>query len=129
MMTILARALGWLFGSKLLPAGLAAGLLITGHQLWLARDTRIAAAATNKCETAQELAMTKAQLAAARKHVEAAQDAINQERKVTEDLRHERQSIAAEFAAHKAAASNDPRCLSDSVLKLLSGDGGLGQTR
>src|SRR5262245_56753540 len=115
MMTLLAKGLGWLLGSKLLPMGLAGALLLTGHQLWLARDNPIATAATAKCTAEQDLALAKAQLAAVRKQAQQAQDAINTERKLTEDLRHERQTIADEFAAHKAAASADPRCLSDGV--------------
>jgi hypothetical protein len=129
MMTLLAKGLGWLFGSKLLPMGLAGALLLTGHQLWLARDRRIEVAATAKCEATQELALAKAQLAAVRRQAHDAHDTIIQERKLNEDLRHERQSIAAEFAAHKAAASADPRCLSDSVLKLLGGADGLPKAR
>lgn len=119
MMTLLAKSLGWLFGSKLLPMGLAGALLVTGHQLWLARDTRIASAATAKCEDGWKLAKATAERDAARKQLEHTKAAHIQEQQLSEELRNERRKIASEFEAHKASASADPRCLSDGVLQLL----------
>lgn len=129
MMTLLAKGLGWLFGSKLLPLGLTAGLLVTGHQLWLARDARIATAASAKCNADWELAKLTAERDKARRELAEHQEQLKREQTLTEELRHERQSIASEFAAHKAAASADPRCLSDGVLQLLGGDAGAGKAR
>jgi hypothetical protein len=129
MMTLLAKGLTWALGSKLLPLGLTAGLLVVGHQWWLAHNKSIEIAATSKCEAGYQLAKMQAQLELVRKQAADAEAAIDKERKITEELRHERQSIAQEFAAHKAAASADPRCLSDGVLKLLGGDGGPGTPR
>ena len=129
MMTLLAKGLGWLFGSKLLPLGLTGALLLTGHQLWLARDRRIEVAATAKCETGWELAKAKAERDQARQQLEQTKAAHIQEQQTTEELRHDRQKIAAEFEAHKASASADPRCLSDGVLKLLGVDGGVAKAR
>jgi len=126
MMTLLAKGLGKLLGSSLLSWGLVGGLLITGHQLWLARDARIATAATNKCDASWELAKANAERDQAKREVKAAQEAIESERQLTERLRDERKTISDEFAAHKAAASSDPRCLSDSVLDLLRRHGEVG---
>jgi hypothetical protein len=119
MMALLAKGLGWILGSKMLPLGLAGGLLIAVHQLWQGRDERIETAAVARCEAEHELARTRALLAAANSEAAARKAQLDDERKTTEDLRHERKAITQEFAAYKLAASSDPRCLSDSVLDLL----------
>jgi hypothetical protein len=129
MMTILAKGLGWLLGSSVLPIGLAAGLLVTGHQLWLARDQKIETAAVTRCEAEHDLAIAQAKLKAAERALEDHKGLLNDERQVTEALRHERTTIRSEFAAYKAAASSDPRCLSDGVLDLLRGHDKVGPDR
>lgn len=129
MMTLLAKGLGWLLGSKLLPMGLSVALLITGHQLWLARDARLKAEGKQQCEISWELAQRTAERDQARKQLDQAKAAHIQEQQLTEELRNESRKIRDEFDAHKASASADPRCLSDSVLKLLGADGRVGQAR
>jgi len=139
MMTILARLLPAVMGSKLLPAGLLVTVLTLGHQWWLERDARMqaqsAATAKQRCEAEQQLVMTTAQLAAARAERDRAlevsrkkDEAIQFEQQVTDEVRAERKAIKEEFDAYKMASSADPRCLSDGVLKLLGGSGSMGES-
>lgn len=126
MMTILAKLLTGVMGSKFLPTGLIGGLLLMGHQLVLARDglmkAEAAATATQVCEADHKLAAANAERDAAKRMAAKALEAIEFERQVAEELRGERTAIKEEYDAYKMAASSDPRCLSDGVLDLLRGD-------
>jgi hypothetical protein len=122
MMTLLAKGLMALLGApKLLSTGLLLGALMLGHQWRLERDARLHMAGVQQCEDKHQLVAMKAERDQARRAVAAAVEAIEVEKKLTEDMRHERQTITAEFEAYKDAASSDPRCLSDGVLDLLRG--------
>lgn len=123
MMTILAKGLSWLVGSNLIaPISLLAALVMA-HQAWLARDERLRDQGEQTCQAEYQLAAMKAQRDQARHAVEAAVQAIEQEKQLTETMRNEREAIRSEFAAYKDRASSDPRCLSDGVLDLLRGSG------
>lgn len=129
MMTILAKGLSWLVGSNLIaPISLLAALTFA-HQAWLARDARVEERGEQRCEAEHQLAAMKAQRDHATRMAANAVAAIEDEKKLTENMRHERQAIASEFAAYKDRASADPRCLSDGVLDLLRGHGQAGGPR
>jgi len=126
-MPLLARGLSWLVGSNLIaPLSLLAALTFA-HQAWMARDQRLVDQGVTQCEGEQALAVMRAQRDQARHAVEAAVKAIEQEKQLTETMRHDHQTIAKEFASYKDRASADPRCLSDGVLDLLRGNVPVGQ--
>jgi hypothetical protein len=123
MMTILARGLQWLVGSNLIaPLSLLAALTMA-HQWWLERDNRIEAQGVAVCQAEHQLALVKAQRDVAMREAAKAKENFKQQFELSEVMRNEREAIRAEFAAHKAAASDNPSCLSDSVLDLLRGPG------
>jgi hypothetical protein len=123
MMTILARGLQWLVGSNLIaPLSLLAALTMA-HQWWLERDNRIEAQGVAVCQAEHQLAQVKAQRDVAMREAAKAKENFKQQFELSEVMRNEREAIRAEFAAHKAAASDNPSCLSDSVLDLLRGPG------
>lgn len=121
MMALLARGLSWLVGSNILaPLSMLAALTFA-HQAWLARDARLEAAGTRQCEAHNSLALVAAQRNAALAQAAQSADLLQQERKINEELTHERDKIVEDYRLAKAAASSDPRCLSDGVLDLLRG--------
>jgi hypothetical protein len=130
MMTLLAGALQWLVGvPKLLSTGALLAIVILAHNWWLERDARLRDQGAQTCEAEHQLALVKAQRDVAERATLRAKAEAAQERQIAEDIRHERKTIGDEFEAYKLAASSDPRCLSDGVLDLLRGDGGLGKKR
>jgi len=127
MMTLLAKALGWFTGSGLAtPISLIVALTMA-HQAWLARDNRVEERGEQRCEAEHHLAVARAERDQAKRAVEKAMQIIEQEKQLTETMRHDRQAITREFAAYKDRASADPRCLSDGVLDLLRGHGQVGE--
>lgn len=130
MMTLLAKGLQWFVGApKLLSSAAVLGLVMLAHQWWLERDARIEAQGATACHAQHELALLKAQRDVAMREAARAKESFRQQYEISEVMRNEREAIKAEFAAHKAAASDNPRCLSDSVLDLLRGPGENSPTR
>lgn len=127
MMGLLAKGLSTLVGPWLstltLPA-LILGGIIMAHQLVQQRDARIEAEATNVCDKNWEAQVRRQERDAAAAEATAARVILEGERKVTEGLRDELDKLNQEIAAVRASSTgSDPRCLSDSVLRSLEGDG------
>lgn len=130
MMTLLAGALQWLVGApKLLTAGALLTITLLAHQWWLERDAHLKAQGAQQCQAEYQLAGVRAQRDAALAQIARAREETLSQQTLAETLRHDRQAIADEFAAYKAAASTDPNCLSPGVLDLLRGGNGLGKGR
>jgi hypothetical protein len=101
------------------------GLLLLGHQLMQQKTAREQAQATNICNAAWETAVRRQERDAARQEAIAAQELLTGERAINEGLSNDLQKLRLEVeAASAAAAGNDPRCLSDSVLDLIGGRDG-----
>src|SRR5688572_19264247 len=103
MMTILAKIVQLVGGSKLLPAGIVITILTLGHQWWIERDGRMQAQAAKQaktvCEAEHKLALVSAERDHALNLSRKKDAAIEFERQVAEELRGERKSIVAEFEA------------------------------
>jgi len=123
MMTLLSKFFSALFGrylSSVTAPALGVGLLIAAHQIYLQREGRLRAEATNICNAGWETEIRKQERDAARASAEAAQRILVGERRVNEDLKNEMDKLTNEMqAVRTSSAGSDPRCLSDGVLNDL----------
>ena len=136
MMTLLSKFFSALFGrylSSVTAPALGVGLLIAAHQIYLQRDGRLKAEATNICNAGWETEIRKQERDAARASAEAAQRILVGERRVNEDLKNEMDKLTSEIQAVRAGSLGDSAsCLSDSVLNDLrrrQGSHGIGGGR
>jgi chromosome segregation ATPase len=104
---------------------LGVGLFIAiGH--WLQeREARQQAVGAQKCDATWQLATLKQERDNARNEIARQRELMESERKGNQELANELQAVRAQYAEHKAAASSDPRCLSDGVLDAIRKHGGL----
>lgn len=135
MMTLLATGLKALLGpylTKLTIPAMIVGLVVLGHQLVRAHDSRVRAEATNVCDKAWESDIRRQERDVAQQSVVAARAILVGEREVNEGLKHELDKVQQEIEAVRAASSgSDARCLSDSMLRAIGGNeqGGGSQAR
>jgi hypothetical protein len=126
MMTLLSGALTWLVGkgaSTLTIPALLFGTVFLWHQYTKEGDARVAAQATNVCDESWKTATRQQERDAARQETLIAQEVLQGERKVNDNLRKDLEFINAQYELLRVTYSNDPRCLSDSVLRSLDGAG------
>lgn len=118
MMLLLSKGLGLITGAAA-PYLMVSFLLLWGHQAWQGRDTKLENRAKQSCNSAWLVALSKQQTSAARHDAQRAETLAKERERIMEGLRNDLDNTRSEFEAHKAAASSDPRCLSDGVLQLL----------
>ena len=126
MMTMLSSLLTGAVGryaSTLTIPALAFGAVFLWHQYTKEGQARVVAQATNICDERWKAATRQQERDAARAETVATQEILQGERQINSNLRKDLEFINAQYELLRVTYSNDPRCLSDSVLRSLDGAG------
>lgn len=120
IMTAAAAALealiGPLFRWVTVPA-LILGAVVMGHMLWEKRDARLLREGEQICDARWRAEVREQEAATAGKRASAAEEILETERRVAEELRNELTTIQAEAVQLRAtAAGGDPDCPAGGVL-------------
>jgi DNA anti-recombination protein RmuC len=126
MMALLSGSLSWLVGKGAatfsIPA-LLLGVLLLGHQFIQQKEARLQAQATNICDESWKTATRQQERDAARQETLAMQSILQGERDINTKLAKDLGELNDQLEQARSAASDDPRCLSDGVLRSLDGPG------
>jgi ABC-type transporter Mla subunit MlaD len=121
MMAFLARAITGITGSSLTMPALVVTAIVLAHQIVKSHDNEQKAVGKAQCDADWVIATTQNERDAAIESAARAQEMLKQERGLMEKLRDDLQRTHEKYASYRP--SDDPSCLSDSVLDLLRRNG------
>lgn len=116
MMALLSRLMG---GSLSTPV-LLLGIVVLAHQFWTQREARRVAETTRVCDASWQIALSNKERDTARREATQAQEILEGERKINQELSDELAKVRIANAEIRAASTTrDPACLSPGVLDIL----------